>query len=164
MRSIVTCSIRPHMIHIVLNKCAGYVAHRKAVSKTKHYYRGCYKPSLRRYPMMLPWPFRCAADIRRLERTMHHVQMMHILIPNSKISIQPPLSPNSLAQSSYSFKPCLLTDGRMVCRLALKSSNRIGRISSMVMCNSFSPKLRSGPIAASLARAVMSEPENPIQC
>ena len=74
---------------------------------------------------------------------------------------QPPLSPNSLAQSSNSFKPCLLTLGRMLIRLASKSSNEIGRISSMDICSRASPSERSGPIAASLARAVISEPEKP---
>lgn len=74
---------------------------------------------------------------------------------------QPPLSPNSLAQSSNCFSPCLLTLGLMLMRLASKSSNWIGLISSMDICSSASPRLRSGPIAASFAKAVMSEPENP---
>lgn len=74
----------------------------------------------------------------------------------------PPRSPNSLAQSSNSFRPCLLTLGLMFIRLALKSSIEIGLMSSGAMCRSFSPRLRSGPIAASLARAVISEPEKPV--
>lgn len=73
----------------------------------------------------------------------------------------PPLSPNSLAQSSNSCKPCLLTLGRMFIKLASKSSNWMGRISSVDMYKSASPKLRSGPIAASFARAVISLPEKP---
>lgn len=80
----------------------------------------------------------------------------------STLSItQPPRSPNSLAQSSYSFRPCLLTLGLIFLKLASKSSNCIGLISSIVICKSFSPRLRKGPIAASLASAVMSDPENP---
>jgi len=74
---------------------------------------------------------------------------------------QPPRSPNCLAQSSYSFKPSLFTLGLIVRKLARKSSKPIGRISSIVMCSNASPNDRSGPIAASFARAVMSEPENP---
>ena len=77
--------------------------------------------------------------------------------------VQPPLSPNSLAHCSYCLKPALLTLGLMVSKLAWKSSNWIGRISSMLIWRSFSPRLRSGPIAASLARAVISEPEKPIR-
>ena len=38
----------------------------------------------------------------------------------------------------------------------------IGRMSSGDMCSSFSPRERSGPMAASLARAVISEPEKPV--
>lgn len=75
--------------------------------------------------------------------------------------LQPPRSPNSLAQSSYSWRPCLLTLGLIFVKLASKSSNCIGLISSMVMWRSFSPRLRRGPIAASLASAVISDPENP---
>jgi hypothetical protein len=83
-------------------------------------------------------------------------------IPNkTQTNLYPPLSPNSLAQSSYSFKLDLLTLGRMVAKLATKSESSIGRISSIDMCSSASPSERSGPMAASFARAVMSEPENP---
>lgn len=49
----------------------------------------------------------------------------------------------------------------MLIRLASKSSNPIGLMSSMDMESKASPRLRSGPIAASLAREVMSEPEKP---
>ena len=73
----------------------------------------------------------------------------------------PPRSPNSLAQSSNSWRPCLLTEGLMLIRLASKSTNPIGLISSIDMESKASPRLRSGPIAASFARAVMSEPEKP---
>uniref|UniRef100_A0A4E9DUX5 Uncharacterized protein n=1 Tax=Gibberella zeae TaxID=5518 RepID=A0A4E9DUX5_GIBZA len=76
--------------------------------------------------------------------------------------IYPPRSPNSCAQSSYSFKPVLLTLGLIVVKLASKSSNWIGRISSIVMCNNASPRDRNGPMAASLANAVISEPEKPV--
>ncbi len=37
----------------------------------------------------------------------------------------------------------------------------MGRMSSGDMCSKASPSSRNGPMAASLARAVMSEPENP---
>lgn len=84
---------------------------------------------------------------------------------NSTASIhQPPLSPNSLAQSSNSFRPCLLTLGLMFTKLASKSTSWIGRIWSMDICSSASPRERRGPMAASLARAVMSEPEKPGIC
>ena len=76
-------------------------------------------------------------------------------------SSYPPRSPNSLAQSSYCLRPALLTLGRIVVRLATKSDISMGRISSMVMCKRASPSDRSGPMAASLASAVISEPENP---
>lgn len=74
----------------------------------------------------------------------------------------PPLSPNSLAQSSNSFNPCLLTLGRMLVRLARKSCIPMGLMSSGDMCRSFSPSDLRGPMAASFARAVMSEPEKPV--
>jgi hypothetical protein len=73
----------------------------------------------------------------------------------------PPRSPNSLAQSSYSFNPDLLTLGLIVLRLVMKSATSMGRISSIVMCRSASPRDRNGPMAASFAKAVMSDPENP---
>jgi hypothetical protein len=92
---------------------------------------------------------------------LHYQSTRFLTLHHGFTHTQPPLSPNSLAQSSYSFNPCFPTDGRIFTRLASKSSNRMGRISSMVMCNSFSPSERSGPIAASLASAVMSEPEKP---
>jgi hypothetical protein len=38
----------------------------------------------------------------------------------------------------------------------------MGRIWSIVMERSFSPSERKGPIAASLASAVISEPEKPV--
>lgn len=48
-------------------------------------------------------------------------------------------------------------------RLASKSISAIGRISSMVICNNASPSDRRGPMAASLANAVISDPEKPVQ-
>ena len=77
------------------------------------------------------------------------------------IPLHPPLSPNSFAQSSNSCRPCLLTLGLIFIRLASKSPKLIGRISSVDMYRRASPKLRRGPIAASLANAVMSLPEKP---
>ncbi|KAJ6263750.1 LOW QUALITY PROTEIN: hypothetical protein Dda_2321 [Drechslerella dactyloides] len=68
-------------------------------------------------------------------------------------------SPKCRAQSSYSCNPSLLTLGRMLFKLALKSSSMIGRMSSIRICSSDSPRLRSGPIAASFASAVISDPE-----
>lgn len=76
-------------------------------------------------------------------------------------ALYPPLSPNSLAQSSCSLSPDLLTLGLIVVKLAIKSESSMGRISSIVMCNRASPNERSGPIAASFASAVISDPENP---
>lgn len=75
---------------------------------------------------------------------------------------QPPLSPNSVAQSSYSLSPVLLTLGRMLRRLATKSTSMIGLISSIVICNKASPRDLKGPMAASFANAVMSDPEKPV--
>lgn len=74
----------------------------------------------------------------------------------------PPLSPNCVAHSSYLLSPSLPTLGLMLTRLAWKSWNCIGLISSLFMCSSRSPRLRKGPIAASLAKAVISEPEKPV--
>lgn len=47
-------------------------------------------------------------------------------------------------------------------KLASKSEKQIGRICSMGVWRRASPRLRSGPMAASFASAVISEPENPI--
>lgn len=55
----------------------------------------------------------------------------------------------------------MLTLGLIVLRLARKSDNSMGRISSILMWSKASPRDRKGPMAASLARAVISEPENP---
>lgn len=85
---------------------------------------------------------------------LHHVTL-------SITTLQPPLSPNSFAQSSYSCKPCLLTLGLMLTRLASKSPKLMGLISSVDINSKASPRLRKGPIAASLAKAVMSLPEKP---
>jgi hypothetical protein len=57
----------------------------------------------------------------------------------------------------------LLTEGLIVRKLFLKSSKRIGRISSIVIVSRLSPSERKGPMAASFANAVMSEPEKPMQ-
>ncbi len=73
----------------------------------------------------------------------------------------PPRSPNSFAQSSYCLRPAWLTLGLMVARLATKSPSSMGRISSMAICSNASPSERSGPMAASLANAVISDPEKP---
>lgn len=73
----------------------------------------------------------------------------------------PPRSPNSRAQSSYLRSPSGETLGLIEYKLASKSWNLMGRIWSMGVCRSASPRLRRGPMAASLARAVISEPEKP---
>lgn len=46
-------------------------------------------------------------------------------------------------------------------KLASKSWKIMARIWSIGVCRRASPRLRRGPMAASLARAVMSEPEKP---
>ena len=95
-----------------------------------------------------------------VSRRMKSHSFLTTAIANSQ-DPQPARSPNSLAQSSNSCRPCLLTLGRMLIKLASKSSNWMGRISSVDMDNSASPKLLSGPIAASFAKAVISLPEKP---
>jgi len=79
------------------------------------------------------------------------------------LPVQPALSPNSRAHSSNSCRPCLLTLGLILTRLASKSSNWIGRIWSMGVYRRASPNFRRGPIAASFAKAVMSDPEKPVE-
>ena len=74
---------------------------------------------------------------------------------------QPPLSPKSLAHFSNSSSPFLLTLGRMLSKLASKSTIWIGRIWSLGVNKRASPRWRKGPIAASFASAVISDPEYP---
>ena len=72
---------------------------------------------------------------------------------------QPPLSPKSLAHFSNSSRPFLLTLGLILSKLASKSPISMGRICSFGVNRRASPRCRKGPIAASFASAVMSEPE-----
>ena len=72
-----------------------------------------------------------------------------------------PLDPNFRAQSSYSFNPSEDTLGRIYFKLFSKSSKLIGRICSVGVERSLSPNDLNGPIAESLAKAVISLPLNP---
>lgn len=99
-------------------------------------------------------------DKQKYPGSRRHVKCM-LLLAQRGLS-HPPRSPNSLAQSSYSFRPALLTLGLIVAKLAIKSDSPIGRISFSVMCSKASPRDLRGPIAASFANAVISEPEKPV--
>jgi hypothetical protein len=74
-----------------------------------------------------------------------------------------PLLPNSSFHLSNASRPSRLTLGRIFRKLITKSSNPIGRISSRLVIKRASPSERSGPIAASFASAVISDPEKPDQ-
>src|SRR5271155_2961386 len=85
--------------------------------------------------------------------TIHHITHSHSLLY--------PLLPNWSFHFSNAYNPSLLTLGLIFLKLVTKSSNPIGRISSLLVVNKASPRDRKGPIAASLVKAVISDPENP---
>src|SRR5271155_4570945 len=86
--------------------------------------------------------------------TIHHITHSHSLLY--------PLLPNSSFHFSNAYNPSLLTLGLTFLKLVTKSSNPIGRISSLLVVNNASPKDLKGPIAASFVNAVISDPENPV--
>ncbi|WNV72463.1 hypothetical protein O6U65_0778 [Saccharomyces cerevisiae synthetic construct] len=70
-----------------------------------------------------------------------------------------PDDPNCEAHFSYFTNPSWDTEGLIYTKLFLKSTRPMGLIISLSVSNNLSPRSRSGPMAASFAKDVISLPE-----